>query len=230
MNEKHSLLNKIKSNYILKDILTLAFKNMKSVLKFIAYNKDLLEKLDINMEEYFDYKIEKTLEKENALFNCFNINDLCFNFIPLMIYDIMFYAIGTFKDKNLKKEYDKKKKNYIDVMNNYILLKYLLLFLIYYIIYIIYFNYDKILIKEKTKLIIFKIVLLSKVMYYIAHIIKFILTEKIVNKSFLWFYHFDIAIICIMSFNLFSNLIFICIICLIKGEVLAMQYYIFSEK
>ena len=56
-------------------------------------------------------------------------------------------------------------------------------------------------------------------MYYIAHIIKFILTEKIINESFLWFYHFDIAIICIMPFNLFSNLIFICIICLIKGDL-----------
>ena len=50
MNEKHSLLNKIKSNYILKDILSLAFRNMKSVLKFIAYDKVLLQKLDINIE------------------------------------------------------------------------------------------------------------------------------------------------------------------------------------
>ena len=37
MNEKHSLLDKIKSKYILKDILSLAFKNIKSVLKFVAY-------------------------------------------------------------------------------------------------------------------------------------------------------------------------------------------------
>ena len=56
-------------------------------------------------------------------------------------------------------------------------------------------------------------------MYYIAHIIKFILIVKIINKKLLlWFYNFDIAIICIMSFNLFSNLIFICIICIIKGD------------
>ena len=125
MNEKHSLLDKIKSKYILKDVLSLAFKNMKSVLKFIAYNKVLLQKLDINIKEHFDYKTRNKMEKENAALFIFTIYDLCFNFIPLMIYDIMFYAKGTFNDKNLEKEYDKKKKNYVDIMDNYILLIYL---------------------------------------------------------------------------------------------------------
>ena len=66
MNEKHSLLNKIKSTYILKDILTLAFRNIKSVLKFIAYDKVLLNKLDINIKDYYDYKIKKEVEKNKA--------------------------------------------------------------------------------------------------------------------------------------------------------------------
>ena len=67
MNEKHSLLDKIKSNYILKDILSLAFRNMKSVLKFIAYDKVLLQKLDINIKEHFDYKTRNKVKKENVV-------------------------------------------------------------------------------------------------------------------------------------------------------------------
>ena len=215
MNEKHSLLNKIKSNYILKDILSLAFRNMKSVLKFVAYDKVLLQKLDINIKEHFDYKIRNTVEKENALFNCFNINGLCFNFIPLMIYDIMFYAKGTFNDKNLEKGYDKKKKNYVDVMNNYILLIYLILILTYYILYILYNNSEKISLKKRQKSIISIIVLFIEIMYFITHIIKYNFTGKIINKELkkkvkdykpvklVWFYNFDIAIIFFMSFNLF---------------------------
>ena len=52
-------------------------------------------------------------------------------------------------------------------------------------------------------------------MYYILHIIKFILTKKIINKELkkksekiLWFYNFDIAIICIMSFYIFIIYLF----------------------
>ena len=73
MNEKHSLLDKIKSKYILKDVLSLAFRNMKSVLKFIAYNKVLLQKLDINIKEHFDYKTRNKMEKENAALFIFTI-------------------------------------------------------------------------------------------------------------------------------------------------------------
>ena len=219
MNEKHSLLDKIKSKYILKDVLSLAFRNTKSVLKFIAYNKVLLQKLDINIKEHFGYKTRNIVEKENAALFIFTICDLCFNFIPLMIYDIMFYAKGTFNDKNLEKGYDKKKKNYVDVMNNYILLIYLILILTYYILYFLYNNSEKISLKKRQKSIIFIIVLFIEIMYFITHIIKYNFTGKIINKELkkkvkdfkpvklVWFYNFDIAIIFFMSFNLFFNLI-----------------------
>ena len=48
----------------------------------------------------------------------------------------MFYVRGKFNDKNLEKGYDKKKKNYVDVdiMDNYILLIYLIFILIYYLL------------------------------------------------------------------------------------------------
>ena len=110
MNEKHSLLDKIKSKYILKDILSLAFKNIKSVLKFVAYNKVLLQKLDINIKEHFDYKITKTVKKENSCSVMVMIIDIFLNFIPLMIYDIKFYVEGTFNETTLKKNMIKKRK------------------------------------------------------------------------------------------------------------------------
>ena len=167
MNEKHSLLDKIKSKYILKDILSLAFKNIKSVLKFVAYDKVLLQKLDINIKEHFDYKITKTVEKENSCSVMVMIIDIFLNFIPLMIYDIKFYAEGTFNENNIEKEYDKKKKNYVDIIDNYILLIYLVFFLIYYLLNIFYNNSDKISLKNRQKFIIFIVVFFIEVMYYI---------------------------------------------------------------
>ena len=220
MNEKHSLLDKIKSKYILKDILSLAFRNMKSVLKFVAYDKVLLQKLDINIKEYFDYKITKTVKKENSCSVMVMIIDIFLNFIPLMIYDIKFYAEGTFNENNIEKEYDKKKKNYVDIIDNYILLIYLVFFLIYYLLNILYNNSDKISLKNRQKFIIFIVVFFIEVMYYITHIIKFYFTGKIIKKElmkkykknplkFLWFYKFDIGIICFMSINIFLYLILI---------------------
>ena len=101
MNEKHSLLNKIKSNYILKDILSLAFRNMKSVLKFVAYDKVLLQKLDINIKEQFDYKIRSTIKKDVGLITVPIAIDFLGYYIYLIIYDLMFYIRGKFNDKNL---------------------------------------------------------------------------------------------------------------------------------
>ena len=84
-----------------------------------------------------------------------------------MIYDIMFYAKEAFNDKNFEKGYDKNIKNYVDVMDNYILLIYLVLILIYYILNILYIISNKILLKGKTKFIIFIIILFIEFMYYI---------------------------------------------------------------
>ena len=111
MNEKHSLLNKIKSTYILKDILTLAFRNIKSVLKFIAYDKVLLNKLDINIKDYYDYKIKKEAEKNKAnILGIVATVDTLLIIFPLIIYDIAFYIKGKFNEENLKEGYDKKRK------------------------------------------------------------------------------------------------------------------------
>ena len=72
-------MDKIKSKYILKDIFTLSFKNMKSVLEFLAYDKVLLNKLDINIKDYFYYKtktktmIEREFSPSSIVPSLFNL-------------------------------------------------------------------------------------------------------------------------------------------------------------
>ena len=136
MAEKHSLLDKIKSKYILHHILEYAYIDLKSVLKLIKYNKNLLKNCDINIKDYYHYKSKEKIEK--------NCDDSCsfvmlvtlieFIFIPYIIYIIMYYIHGTFNDNNLREGYDKKKKNFVDFMDNYILLPYLFFMIASYIL------------------------------------------------------------------------------------------------
>ena len=63
MKGESSLLSKINSKYILKIILSLAYDNMKSVLRLTKYNKCLLSKLDINFEDNYKYEIEILTEE-----------------------------------------------------------------------------------------------------------------------------------------------------------------------
>ena len=53
--KKESLLDQIKSKYILQKILCLAYGEMKSVLKLVKYNKSLSNRLDINIKENYKY-------------------------------------------------------------------------------------------------------------------------------------------------------------------------------
>ena len=69
MEEKSiSLLDKIKSKYILKKILCLAYEDMKPVLKLVKYNKSLLNKLDINIKENYIYEIKRKIERNQIFF------------------------------------------------------------------------------------------------------------------------------------------------------------------
>ena len=52
METNNSLLNKIRSKYILKKILTIAYGDMKSVFKFTKYNKSFMNKIDINIKNF----------------------------------------------------------------------------------------------------------------------------------------------------------------------------------
>ena len=121
MNEKHSLLNNIRSKYILKDILILAFGNMNSVLKFVAYNKVLLNRLDINLKDYYNFEIETVIKKKifECWFFCIKIDEIFFFYLFLILNHIFFFG-KKIEDEELIEGYNKKMKNYVDIMNNYI--------------------------------------------------------------------------------------------------------------
>ena len=212
MNEKHSLLNKIKSTYILKDILTLAFRNIKSVLKFIAYDKVLLNKLDINIKDYYDYKIKKEVEKNKAnILGIVATVDTLLIIFPLIIYDIAFYIKGKFNEENLKEGYDKKKKNYVDFMDNYILWIFLLFLLICHTLIFLYSVNKTLALNAKQKIIIYFILLFILLSYNIANNKKYYYTSKIIKEEkyinnaeeSLWFQSYDFYMIYIMILNLF---------------------------
>ena len=130
MNERHSLLNKIKSKYILKKILTIAYGDMNSVLKLTKYNKVLMDKIDINIKKFKDYYQYKIEEKESKRF-CFNyfilIKDLII-FILLMVFIILSKING---DEFSHRVGYKEKENFVAIMNDYI----------FYIFFIIIFAF-----------------------------------------------------------------------------------------
>ena len=72
MENKVSLLNKIKSKYILQYILSLAFENFRSVFNLVKYNKSLINKLDINLKNMkYVYKSFSEIKKGKAGENFF---------------------------------------------------------------------------------------------------------------------------------------------------------------
>ena len=56
MEKKPSLLDQLKSKYMLQKIILLAYRDIKSVLKLIKYNKNLINRLDINIKYYYNFK------------------------------------------------------------------------------------------------------------------------------------------------------------------------------
>ena len=110
-----SLLYKIKSKYILKDLLLLAYDDINSVIRLIKYNKSLFNKLDINIKtinKLNNYKIETNVNKKKPNFHIILISAIfpVIQIIFFLIYIIFFYIKGTFNDEMLKIEYNEKKK------------------------------------------------------------------------------------------------------------------------
>ena len=199
MNERNSLLNKIRSKYILKDILIYAFGNMKSVLKFVAYDKSLFNKLDINIKDYFDYKTKKIVEKRFYELIFYPIFFGNFFFIPLIIYNIRLFKNGKFFFVFwLIKNYQYK-LDFIYFIDNYITGIFLVIELIYYLFCIIYYKSMKIILTNKIKFIIKIIHFFIYLAYYVIHCIKYSYTRALIknllpnygNVDLEWFYNFD---------------------------------------
>ena len=140
-----SLLYKIKSKYILKDLLSLAYDDINSVIRFIKYNKSLLNKLDININainKLNNYKIETKENKKNPInanrkkprnenkkkskFMIIIISAIfpLAQIILFLIYIIFFYKKGKFIDEILKIGYNERKKKFVDFMDKYLLIPY----------------------------------------------------------------------------------------------------------
>ena len=214
MEKKSTLFKKLKSAFILQNILSFAYGDIKSVLKLIKYNKYLLTKLDINIKDYYNYKLKIKIEKYSLDIAILLIFHIIFVFFPYLIYIICFFIIGTFNDKNLKEGYDKKKKSFVDFMDNYISLIYFLFIIISYLLFILLNICSIIYLKGLCKTIYYTIFNLVDLSHYILFIIKYSFTKRIIKKELIeegpsiltWFYSFDIALIFLISFTLFINL------------------------
>ena len=230
---KSSLLKKINSKYILKKILSLAYANMKSVFRLSKYNKCLLSKLDINFEDYFKYEIE--ISKKDIVIDFGQKDELMislpfFWFVIFLIYIILFYKRGTFNNEILKEGYNKKKKKFVDIMDNYILLSY---FLFDFATFLILFFLERLIrIKAIIKVLIYLFIILINFTHYISFIIKFVYEEAIIKTEFmniqnkgpanktqeaikendkisklLWFHTFDIFIMLFESITVLAEIL-----------------------
>jgi len=247
MKGESSLLSKINSKYILKRILSLAYDNMKSVLRLTKYNKCLLSKLDINFEDNYKYEIEILTEEvyEEDFTSLFFPLSLDFSWIIIfLIYIILFHVRGKFNDKNLKEGYSEKKKDFVDFMDNYILLAYFLFNFATSLIMILLHRCNSFALKGYIIVLICIFISIIDFTHHITYIIKFAYTKELLNKELIkiykkaledltkgknteihniskliWFYPFDIFIIVWICLDfLFQMMIMIIIIFILKDR------------
>ena len=220
--EPSSLLNRIKSKYILHKIFSYAYENIKSVLKLIKYNKDLSHKLEFNFKDNYKSELRTEIKKEekfNPLFWSISLVFGIFSFITFLVYIIIFYVRGTFNIENLKQGYNKSKKKFVDFMNNYILLAYFGFNIARILIAIFLFLCKLIALKGYIKLRISIIIFIVDLTHLIAYIIKYSFTGKIIKEEIKktldspWFYSFDffmVYFICPQIILIIISLIIIC--------------------
>ena len=215
MKKMPSLLNQIKSKYILQNIFTFAYGDIKSVLRLIKYNKNLIKRLNININDFYNYKlITGNIKKsdDGIIFaGLIFIIEFFILYIAYMIYIIMYYKHGTFNDNNLREGYDKNKKNFVDIMNKYILLSYFLYKIATNILTIVLFCCESIKLIGLIKVMLLLFFWLVDLSHNIFYIIKFRYVRKLMKKELLkkldkgktsiltWFYSFDLALIVFMS-------------------------------
>ena len=215
MKKMPSLLNQIKSKYILQNIFTFAYGDIKSVLRLIKYNKNLIKRLNININDFYNYKLItgniKKSEDGIIFAGLIFIIEFFILYIAYMIYIIMYYKHGTFNDNNLREGYDKNKKNFVDIMNKYILLSYFLYKIGTNILTIILFCCESIKLIGIIKVMLLLFFWLVDLSHNIFYIIKFRYVRKLMKKELLkkldkgktsiltWFYSFDLALIVFMS-------------------------------
>ena len=185
MSKQPSLLSRVNSKDVLKKILSLAYSDMKSVFKLVAYNKNLLKKLDINIKDYYQYNIIKIVNKLLLFFVIFySILEISI-FICFVLYTIYILKEGRFNDKILKEGYNVQIKNFVDFMDNYCLVAYLVFIILKFLLLIFIFITNCIIGDLDVKIKIFVSLCLIEFLHYIMLIIKFCLAKNIINKELL---------------------------------------------
>ena len=212
MKEHSSLINKIKSKDILKEILSLALSDMKSVLNFIKYNKSFQKKLEINIKDYYQYNFIKKEEKANVPFFHTKFKFDAFIFFPILIYLILIYAKIISNDSNLIPEYNLKKKYFVDFMNNYILLAYFGFIIISILLTILLDINKKVYLKGNIKMSYNLLIFIIDLTYFILQLIKITYTtdllleelqrDKSKVKILYLFYFYDLALMVIYFIQL----------------------------
>ena len=229
MEEKHSLLNNIRSKYILQKILIYAFRDMKSVFKLLAYNKSLLNKLEIKIKDYFKYETKTIINKHFYELIFYPIFFGNFFFIPLILYNIRFFKNGKyFFVFWLTKNYQYK-LDFIDFVDNYITTIFLVIELIYYLFFIIYYKSMKIILTNKIKFIIKIIHFFICLAYYVIHCIKYSYTRDLTKNLFPnygnidleWFYKFD---------EIFTYLWPVVLLIIFISSICYLKYYFIKDE
>ena len=168
MEEDKSLLNRIRAKYILKKILTIAYGDMKSVLKLTKYNKSLMEKIDINMKKFQDYyQYELGIKKDEKLFRLnyyFLIRDIII-FILLMVFIILYKLNGS--EFSLNDGYDEK-ENFVVFMNDYFLYIFFILIFAFISFNILLVSRKIIILKAYKKILL---ILFNFLIYFIHYIL-----------------------------------------------------------
>ena len=135
-------ITKIRNNYILKSLFS--YINSKNILKLVQKNKNLQNRLNINIENYknkfefpkYKFDISKNIvEKPNERYKqyCGKIEDFfgvfgqcisscttCIFSLYLLVYILLLNSLDTFDDSNTKKNYDKSLENIINKINRYL--------------------------------------------------------------------------------------------------------------
>ena len=207
-----SLLSQIKSKYILQKIFSLTFGEIKTVFKFVKYNKTLINKLELNIKDHYKFETEKKVYVGEFITFYF-ISNLVWEiilFLPFLIYIIVFYAKKKFKE-SMKEGYNKRKKNFVDIMDNIILLIYFSFIIMKILLNYLIIAKGVFLLKSFIKRRIMLIILIIDFIHLILYFIKFFFSLNIIKdaskKS--WYIKFDISLLMIMTFHVIFKIPFL---------------------
>ena len=167
-----------------KEILKRVFSNLNSkrILQIVQKNKNLQEKLGINIEHYksrsdlpkYEYIQEKSIKvrkkRHDELSYYFHICLLtcCTSifFVYTLIYAILLVAKDTFDESNTKENYDKSKENKINIINICIFI--LVAFVIISWFLLVFFVFKKCHRDYGIKKIIKSVILIITVLFHIS--------------------------------------------------------------